>query len=116
MSFKEKYEFEARKIECNRIQSKYPDRIPIIIEKHRNCKNLDNIDKNKYLVPNDLTVGQFIYSIRRRINISSDKAIYIFTESGKIPATNSFLSVIYENEKDDDGFLYFKYSGESTFG
>ena len=29
---------------------------------------------------------------------------------------NSLIAEIYENEKDNDGFLYVTYSGENTFG
>lgn len=36
------------------------------------------IDKKKYLVPADLTVGQFVYVIRKRIKLSPEKAIFIF--------------------------------------
>jgi GABA(A) receptor-associated protein len=47
-----------------RIRAKYPDRIPVICEKALKS-NLEDIDKKKYLVPSDLTVGQFVYVIRK---------------------------------------------------
>lgn len=31
-------------------------------------------------------------------------------------ATGSFMSTVYQENKDEDGFLYITYSGESTFG
>lgn len=37
-----------------------------------------SIDKKKYLVPEELTVGQFIVVIRRRIQLAPEKAIFIF--------------------------------------
>ena len=30
--------------------------------------------------------------------------------------SNRLMGVIYEDNKDDDGFLYIKYSSENTFG
>ena len=45
--------------------SKYPQRVPIIVD----CKKELKLDKNKYIVPNDLTVGQFMYILKKRINI-----------------------------------------------
>lgn len=113
--FKETYDFEARKHECFRIIEKYPDRIPVIVEKDPGC-DIPSIDKKKFLVPSDLTMGQFIYVIRKRIKLSSDKAIYLFTDSGKLTPTSSFIKDIYHNEKDPDGFIYFSYTTQSTFG
>ena len=37
LSFKNKFTFEKRKDEASRIMVKYPDRRPIIIEKHSKC-------------------------------------------------------------------------------
>ena len=35
----------------------------------------------RYLVPADLTVGQFVYVIRKRIKLSPEKAIFIFVNN-----------------------------------
>jgi hypothetical protein len=47
----------------------------------------------RYLVPADLTVGQFVYVIRKRIKLSAEKAIFIFVDN-VLPPTgiNHFLS------------------------
>lgn len=66
-------------------------------------------------MPVDLTVGQFVYVIRKRIKLPSEKAIFIFVND-ILPPTAALISTIYEEHKDDDGFLYVLYSGENTFG
>jgi GABA(A) receptor-associated protein len=102
--------------ESNRILAKYPDRIPIICEKNKNAgNNCPTIDKNKYLLSSELTVGQFIYVIRKRLNVSSDKALFIFI-GNIIPANSNYISRIYNMYKDHDNFLYVTYSFENTFG
>ncbi|XP_035539977.1 uncharacterized protein LOC118344158 [Juglans regia] len=73
------------------------------------------IDKKKYLVPADLTVGQFVYIIRKRIKLSAEKTIFIFVDN-VLPPTGTIRSTIYDQKKDEDGFLYVTYSGENTFG
>jgi GABA(A) receptor-associated protein len=94
----------------------FPDRIPIICEKSKSSSNNTHvIDKTKYLVPNDLTMGQFIYVIRKRLKLNSGIALYLFVD-GIIPSANSFLINIYETYKDVDNFLYIYYSFENTFG
>ena len=49
-SFKEQNSLEKRKKESNHLRKKYPDRVPVIIEKMEQS-NVPQIDKNKYLVP-----------------------------------------------------------------
>ena len=116
--FKDEIPFAMRKEEASRILSKYPDRIPIIIERSGECSDdIPVVDKKKYLVPNDITTGQFTYIIRKRIELEPEKAIFLFAgEDFTIPPSSSLISEIYNNFKDEDGFLYFTYSGENTFG
>ena len=35
----------------------------------------------RYLVPADLTVGQFVYVVRKRIKLSAEKAIFVFVKN-----------------------------------
>ncbi|KAG2637276.1 autophagy-related protein 8A-like [Panicum virgatum] len=112
--FKMEHDLVKRQSESARIRDKYPDRIPVIVEKAGKT-DVPEIDKKKYLVPADLTVGQFIYVVRKRIKLSPEKAIFVFVKD-TLPPTASLMSAIYEENKDEDGFLYMTYSGENTFG
>tara|TARA_Y100000389_G_scaffold108836_1_gene105933 strand:+ start:3447 stop:3791 length:345 start_codon:yes stop_codon:yes gene_type:complete len=113
--YKENNDFDKRLNESTNIIKRYPKRIPVIVEKFNKCKNIEEIDKNKYLVPDDLTLGQFIFVIRKRLKLSPDKAIFLFVNNKMIPS-HTLMEKVYENEKDDDNFLYMCYSGENTFG
>ncbi|KAL2339192.1 hypothetical protein Fmac_013638 [Flemingia macrophylla] len=113
-SFKLEHPLERRQAESARIRDKYPDRIPVIVEKAERS-DIPDIDKKKYLVPADLTVGQFVYVVRKRIKVSAEKAIFVFINN-TLPPTAALMSSIYVENKDDDGFLYMTYSGENTFG
>lgn len=113
--FRQEHTFSKRKAEADRILEKYPDRIPVICEKHERSHDIPDIDKKKYLVPSDLTVGQFAYVIRRRIRLAPEKTIFIFVNKN-IPPTTQQMSIIYEEKKDEDGFLYITYAGENFFG
>ena len=113
-NFKKKYAFKHRFDEVNRIVKKFPDRIPVIVQKNIRS-NIQDIDKHKFLVPYDLTIGQFIYIIRKRIKLDPQKSIFMFIEN-TIPTTSTLMSEIYNQYKDTDGFLYITYSGENTFG
>ncbi|WJZ99317.1 hypothetical protein VitviT2T_017770 [Vitis vinifera] len=114
ISFKMEHPLERRQAEAARIREKYPDRIPVIVERAEKS-DIPDIDKKKYLVPADLTVGQFVYVVRKRIKLTPEKAIFIFIKN-ILPPTAAMMSAIYEENKDEDGFLYMTYSGENTFG
>jgi len=114
MQFKKEFNFEQRKQEADRVISKYPDRIPIICEKSQKSK-AKALDKKKYLVPCDLTIGQFVFIIRRRLALPSEKAIFLFV-GNIIPPTHSTVKDIYGKHKSKDGFLYIQYSEENVFG
>ncbi|XP_039065940.1 autophagy-related protein 8B-like isoform X2 [Hibiscus syriacus] len=74
-----------------------------------------NLIRKKYLVPADVNVGQFVYVVRKRIKLSPEKAILIFVKN-ILPPTAAMLSSIYEENKDEDGFLYMTYNNKNTFG
>ena len=105
---------EKRRAESRRIREKYPGRCCIIVSKALNT-DAPSVDRHKYLVPGDITMGQFTFVIRRRIKINSEKAIFMFIE-GSLPATSALMSAIYDEKKNEDGFLYITYAAENTFG
>jgi len=112
--FQKDHPLEKRKEEAQRIRTKYPDRIPIIVEVATNA-DLPALDKHKYLVPSDLSVAQFIFVLRKRIKLTPEKAVFIFVGNLLAP-TNKLVSEVYAQHKDEDGFVYFLVSSESTFG
>uniref|UniRef100_A0AAZ3QC33 GABA(A) receptor-associated protein b n=1 Tax=Oncorhynchus tshawytscha TaxID=74940 RepID=A0AAZ3QC33_ONCTS len=52
--YKEEHPFEKRRSEGEKIRKKYPDRVPVIVEKAPKAR-IGDLDKKKYLVPSDLT-------------------------------------------------------------
>jgi GABA(A) receptor-associated protein len=114
--FKDKFDEKARFLESNKIMHKYPERIPIICERGRFChSSIPKLDKIKYLVPHDLTVGQFIYVIRRRLKLNPHQTIFIYCHNKIIKSTEP-MGFLYEANKDNDGFLYLFYVSENVFG
>ena len=112
--YKQRYSEKDRKFESARVMAKYPEKIPMIVCKANNC-NLMNIDKEKYLVPKDMTLGQFIFIIRKRIKLNQSESLFIMVNNGLLPGSK-VLQDIYDSNKDDDGFLYITYTSENTFG
>nr|XP_042712916.1 gamma-aminobutyric acid receptor-associated protein-like 2 isoform X2 [Chrysemys picta bellii] len=96
------------------LQPSTPTYVLVIVEKVSGSQIVD-IDKRKYLVPSDITVAQFMWIIRKRIQLPSEKAIFLFVDK-TVPQSSLTMGQLYEKEKDEDGFLYVAYSGENTFG
>ena len=98
-----------RRQEAADIRAIYQDRVPIIVERAPRA-NIADIDKKKYLVPGDLSgtlslrsgchverdvlttavsmfrpcvVGLFSSALRRRINLTSEQALWLFVETVK---------------------------------
>ena len=112
--YKQENTFDNRIKVSKKFLEKYPDRIPVIVEKAQSS-NIPDIDKHKYLVPKDLTVSQFIYVIRKRVKIKSEEALFLFINNN-LQVSSHLMSNVYENNKDSDNFLYCLYQNESTFG
>ena len=52
--------------ESSKIRQKYPERVPVIVEKVPRSQ-INDIDKRKFLVPSDISVAQFMWIIRKVI-------------------------------------------------
>jgi GABA(A) receptor-associated protein len=113
-NFKNKHSFEKRRTDSISVRDKYPDRIPIIVQKEMKS-TLPEVDKCKYLVPMNMTMSQFSFVIRKRIQLKPHEAIFI-TINNSLVASSKTLSELYEEQKDEDGFLYVVYTSENTFG
>jgi GABA(A) receptor-associated protein len=114
LTFKEEIPFEHRRAEAAGIRIKYPERVPVIIEKLPGSQ-VNGLDKRKFLIPSDISISQLCWIIRKRIRLESEKALFLFV--GKtIPSTSASVGEIYDEFKDEDGFLYVQFSGENTFG
>ncbi|KAM6968298.1 gamma-aminobutyric acid receptor-associated protein-like 1 [Aplochiton taeniatus] len=119
---------EVRRAEGERVRAKHPDKIPIIVERAARSRAPD-LDKKKYLVPSDLTVGQLCFLIRQRVSMRPEEALFFFVNNS-LPPSSSPLSAVYEVNKphkliplvdntehhEEDLFLYMTYSNESVYG
>jgi len=114
-NFKKDFSFEQRVSESDRVLQKHPNKIPIICEKALGRADLPEIDKIKYLVPMEFTLGQFMYVVRQRIKLKSEEALF-FIIGNSFFSSSTIIGHLYYLYKNKDGFLYIQYSKENTFG
>jgi GABA(A) receptor-associated protein len=117
--YKNTFPLEERKQKSFKMTSLYPDRIPVIVEMSQSSANytsyINASHKVKYLVPSDITMGQFIKILRDKIKLESSTALFFFINNKIFPITSS-IGNIYKEHADEDGFLYIEFCEESTFG
>ncbi|XP_052022785.1 gamma-aminobutyric acid receptor-associated protein-like [Apodemus sylvaticus] len=112
--YKRKHPLEKRRSEGEKIRKTFPDRVPVIVEKSPKARIRD-LDKKKYLVPFDLTVGQFYFLIRKRIQLRAEDALVLFVNN-VIPPTSATMGQLYQEHHEEDLFLYISYTDDSVFG
>jgi len=102
--------------EAKRLLLKYPERVPVLIFRAKDS-DVAELDKHKYLVPQDLTVGQFQIVIRRRLGggLRAEQALFL-SVNNTLPPMAQIMMVLYKEHRNEDGFLMMEYSGENTFG
>tara|TARA_B100000674_G_C37349734_1_gene693561 strand:+ start:185 stop:541 length:357 start_codon:yes stop_codon:yes gene_type:complete len=115
LSFKQSNDFDQRKKESTKIIAKFPNKVPVIAEKGKNTE-IQQADKNKFLVHEEMTLAQFIVVLRKRIKLKEAEALFIYVGDSTLAATSIKMSELYDKHKDPDGFLYLTYCSENTFG
>lgn len=110
MNYK-KLDFNTRITEAKALINNYPSKIPVIV----NCRSNIPISKHKYLVPDELSCGKFLYALRKSFKMKASTALFMFINN-TLPNPSTLLGHLYEKHKDDDLFLYVFISDENTFG
>lgn len=102
--------------EFHRISRNFPDRIPVFVLRAKGCApDVPQLPKKKFIVPRMLSVGQFVYIIRRQMAVSPDTALFLFV-GNTLPTTGMTMVELYQQHKSDDGALRVMYTSESVFG
>lgn len=109
--------------ETTRVRRKFANRTPVFVEFDTSVMlSSETPVKQKYLVPNDLTFGQLNYTVRKKIKLAPEKALFGFVchTNGKMaimPPTSILIGALGEEYTDTKtGFLIVRYSDENTFG
>ena len=114
-SYKNEVPFDTRLAESSNIRAIYPDRLPVIVEISESSTNIPDLNKKKYLVPKDITMGHLISVVRSRINLGPDFAIFAFVNE-QVICLSTQINAVYNDHKYKDGFLYVLLTSENTFG
>lgn len=97
------------------IRTKYPNKIPAFVFRSKKDKTFEDLECSKFLVPDNITLGQFIIIIRKRLQLTSETSLFLFINNN-LPCSSDTMSQIYEKYKNKEGMLVMEYCGENVFG
>lgn len=125
--FQDRFSFAKRQEQAKAIQQKYPNRIPVLVDRNRTQD--PKLKRNKFLVPYDIDLASFSMIVRKRLKqedlqnrTTEYDALFfrVYQDGTQIttisPAMNEPMSSLYHNFKSGDGFLILLYSKENAMG
>ncbi|XP_028816793.1 microtubule-associated proteins 1A/1B light chain 3C-like [Denticeps clupeoides] len=114
--FKQRKCLATRKHEVCSIRSKFPNKLPVIVERYIREKQLPLLDKSKFLVPFELTMGQFLCLLRSKIDLDASQVLYLLVSEKSLSCMSASMGEVYSQYRDPDGFLYMTYASQDMFG
>lgn len=111
--FRKRLTLDQRRAQFARVADRRPQHVPVILEP--GTHDTRPCDKEKFLVPHDLSVAQFAYVVRKRLKMDSAEALFLLVDR-RIPATTATFASLYAACSSEDGFLYVTYTFENAFG
>ena len=91
---------------------KHPDRVPVRVL----VSNDIELKRSKYLVPKEMTAGQFTSHVRNSMNLKSSESVFMFVGKSLLPPVSKQFGDLYRENAAPDGMLYVTYNKENTFG
>ena len=141
LTYKDRVSFEDRVKEAEDTKSRYPNKVPLIIERHKSEKYLPEMDKVnnrrhrdfdlsltfcflqiKWLVPQEMSLAQLSGVIKQRLEIppQADQQLFLLIQSPdlgpSLPSLLTSLSSLHSSHSNTDGFLYLHYSSQESYG
>ena len=112
LPFRRRLTLDQRRREFNRVSSS--DLVPTILERGGGL-DTPRLDREKYLVPLDLTGAQMGFVVRRRLRLDASQSLFLVC-GGQLVGATTTVRELRDRTPSEDGFLYLTYTLENTFG
>lgn len=108
--------FEQRLTQATKFKSKFPNALPVVLQRDRNSSLPENLNNQLFLAPRTLSAGEFSALIRRKVCLNSSEALMMFVKDSVLVTVDSTIAALYERHSADDGFLYIFCTDHASFG
>mmetsp|Transcript_37748 Transcript_37748/g.36204 ORF Transcript_37748/g.36204 Transcript_37748/m.36204 type:complete len:91 (-) Transcript_37748:198-470(-) len=71
-TYKDKVPFERRVKDADKARKQFPTKLPLIIERAPDQKNLQELSNPKFMMPQSFKIGEVITVIRKNLKIGKD--------------------------------------------
>ncbi|XP_019503102.1 PREDICTED: microtubule-associated proteins 1A/1B light chain 3C-like [Hipposideros armiger] len=87
-----------------------------VVVEHLSWENfLPPQDKTKFLVPQELTVIQFLSILQSHVVLGATEAFYLLVNKSTVSMSMT-MAEVYRDYRDEDGFVYMTYASQEMFG
>lgn len=97
-----------------RMRQHYPGRVPLVATTTSSV-SATTTTSFKFLAPEELQVSQFLYVLRKRMQVNANEALFLFCE-GRVLSGNLTLLELDHTCRGSDGLVHVTVSTENTFG
>lgn len=107
---------EERKEKLKKLTDKNPNKIPIVFEKHKESKlKLENADA-KFISTKNIKLSEFTKQLRDMWKLKDDTTLFFSCGNKTVLKPDALIGDLYEQNQEDDGYLYIQYKEVETFG
>lgn len=112
--------FDSRKTVASNLLSKYDRCIPVVL-----TSRTIELSSRKFIIPSYLSIGQFVFFLRKHIKLSAEQALFLYVEmldlnektiQCVLPPASDTIEAVYDKFKHVDFLLYFFVETENAFG
>jgi GABA(A) receptor-associated protein len=100
---------ETRREAADELRSEHRDRVPVLLRSDPLARLPPLLEHQKLLVRSRMTAGGFLTSLRKQLQPKPTGRLYLVLGRGAAlhrAQLNAHLGQLYDDHKDDDGFLY----------
>nr|XP_012606595.1 microtubule-associated proteins 1A/1B light chain 3C-like [Microcebus murinus] len=112
--FTQRKSLATRQEEVAGTQARFPNKIPVIVERYPREKFLPLLNKTKFLVSQELTMTQFLSIIRSHVVPRATEAFCLLVNNKNLLNINVTMAETYKDWKDKDGFMCMTYASQET--
>lgn len=108
--------FEERLRQYNLFKTRFPNSVPIVIQRDSRSSLPLSLQNQLFLVPRTLSATEFSSMIRKKVNLAKTQAMMMFVNRRTLVAGDLTVSELYDRFRGEDGFLYVLCTDHASYG